>query len=425
MRQLFISYARENKGSVQELVRHLENLGYESWVDSSLRGGQTWWNEILRQISQCDAFLVMVSRSSLNSVACKRELKWALALGKPILPVAVERLPEALPRDLSMLQIVDYSEPGQQSAFALAGALAALPSAPPLPTELPEAPPPPLSYLTDLIDQVSQSDPLTHPQQRQILVQLQPSLSSADPEERKGGHYILEMFSKRDDLYADVARALGQWGIGKQEATEPLVPAAGPEAVPAPDSAASSEQPKPPRSQEAVAVTAAGPPTARAASPLHERIPSTPPQESWQPAPPRRGAPALIWTAVILLAAAVIGVTALLVIPRLGRNPNQSNPVATTPSTSVEPTETVPSNARTCPSIYPDTEFRVSAIGSNLTSCQFAEEVRREYISQPSRGAKVLIEARSPVTGQTYGMTCTGRRVVTCTGGTSAVVYIY
>ena len=155
MRQLFISYARENKPDVEALVRDLDALGYQTWVDSSLRGGQTWWEEILRRIADCDVFLVIVSRHTLSSVACKRELEWALALNKPVLPVAVERRPDALPRTLSMRQIVDYSKSGRQAAFALAGALVTLPPAPQPPEQLPEPPPAPLSYLSDLIDHLS------------------------------------------------------------------------------------------------------------------------------------------------------------------------------------------------------------------------------------------------------------------------------
>ena len=227
MRQLFISYARENKPDVEALVRDLEDaLGYQTWVDSSLRGGQTWWEEILRRVADCDVFVAIVSRHTLNSVACQRELQWALALKKPVLPVAVERLPQALPRKLSMRQIVDYSKPGKQAAFALAGALATLPAAPPAPDQLPEPPPAPLSYLSDLVEQVSAPEALTHDQQRQVVIQLEPALRSADPEEREGGRYVLEMFSRRDDLYADVDRSVAQLGLAdhdKQPTTAPNV----------------------------------------------------------------------------------------------------------------------------------------------------------------------------------------------------------
>src|SRR5262249_42673694 len=149
----------------------------------------------------------IVSRQMLSSVACKRELIWALALNKPVLPVAVERIPEVLPRDLSMREIVDYSQPSKQAAIDLATAVArvaTLTPAPLPPEQLPDPPQAPLSSLTDLVDQVYQPDPLTHEQQRQIVIQLQPALRSVDREERDRGWYVLDIFSKRDDLYADV-----------------------------------------------------------------------------------------------------------------------------------------------------------------------------------------------------------------------------
>jgi Probable lipoprotein LpqN/TIR domain len=222
MRQLFISYARENKPDVEALVRDLDALGYQTWVDSSLRGGQTWWEEILRRIGNCDVFVAIVSGHTLSSVACKRELEWALALNKPVLPLAVERLPDALPRTLSMRQIIDYSRSGREAAFALAGALGTFPAAPPPPPpeQLPEPPPAPLSYLSDLVEQVGQAEPLTQQQQHQILILLEPALRSADAEERRGGRYVLEMFSRRGDLYADVDRTLAQRVLAEHD-TEP------------------------------------------------------------------------------------------------------------------------------------------------------------------------------------------------------------
>ena len=36
-----------------------------------------------------------------------------------------------------------------------------------------------------------------------------------------------------------------------------------------------------------------------------------------------------------------------------------------------------------------------------------------------------VIYPYSPVTGQSYLMTCTGQRVVTCSGGDNALVYLY
>ncbi|MGV7388913.1 toll/interleukin-1 receptor domain-containing protein, partial [Mycobacterium kansasii] len=85
----------------------------------------------------------------------------------------------------------------REAALALAGALWTLPPAPPPPEQLPEPPAAPLSYLSDLVDQVGQTEPLTQHQQHQILIQLEPALRSSDTEERRGGRYVLEMFSRR------------------------------------------------------------------------------------------------------------------------------------------------------------------------------------------------------------------------------------
>lgn len=224
MRRLFISYARENKPDVDALVRDVESLGYETWLDSSLRGGQKWWDEILRRIADSDVFIAVVSAQSLNSVACRRELEWASALNKPVLPLAVGPLPDALPRALSTRQITTYSTSAREAAFALAGALGNLPAAQPAPSPLPEAPLAPLSYLTDLVDHVNQSEPLTHDQQREILVRLEPALDSADPEEARGARYVLETFSRRDDLYADIGQSLAKLGITAAPPTAPPQP---------------------------------------------------------------------------------------------------------------------------------------------------------------------------------------------------------
>jgi hypothetical protein len=69
--------------------------------------------------------------------------------------------------------------------------------------------------------------------------------------------------------------------------------------------------------------------------------------------------------------------------------------------------------------------FNNSAAGSDVTSCQFAESVRGQYVQQPARGTTVTLNVFSPVTNQAYLMTCTGNHIITCTGGNSAVVYIY
>ncbi|WP_245545908.1 serine/threonine-protein kinase [Nocardia higoensis] len=69
-----------------------------------------------------------------------------------------------------------------------------------------------------------------------------------------------------------------------------------------------------------------------------------------------------------------------------------------------------------------------AAAGNGVTSCPFAEEVRRAYAAQASPGSNApqTVTAVSPVTGRSYTMTCTpSGGLVTCTGGENAIVYVY
>ena len=207
MKTIFVSYARVDAGRVADLAGRLRQLGHDVWLDTDLRGGQAWWDEILARIAHCDVFVAVISQASLTSVACTAERDFAIATQRPVLPVAVERFTQALPREISLRQVVDYSGPGQDAAFALAAALGSMAPAPPVPEPLPAPPPAPLSYLTDLYE-VLRAPELTKAQQRSIIDQIEPAMRSTDEDERAGAVEVLEMLEARPDLYVDVARRL-------------------------------------------------------------------------------------------------------------------------------------------------------------------------------------------------------------------------
>jgi hypothetical protein len=248
VRKVFISYARQNEPEFEQLVKHLRVLGCDIWYDSLLHGGQDWWEEILRRIADCDTFIAIISRDALSSTACQREFDWAESLDKPVIPIAVESLTFALPTRLLTRQIVDYADPRARDlvALRLAGDLAVLPPTPPLADPLPEPPAAPLSHLTRLSNLASQRKTLNPDEQRQILNKLEGALRSEDPEERRGGKDILEMLSRRDDLFADLYREIIR--MRTRDSTAPStaarsapVPQAQLNAPPAPADAAARE----------------------------------------------------------------------------------------------------------------------------------------------------------------------------------------
>ncbi len=97
-----------------------------------------------------------MSRASVISQACRSERKYAAQLGKPILPITLERVPaELFPEDIARVQGIDYSQPDEAAAFQLASAIFALPKPGALPNPLPVPPPVPQTRFGNLNDRIS------------------------------------------------------------------------------------------------------------------------------------------------------------------------------------------------------------------------------------------------------------------------------
>jgi hypothetical protein len=211
---MFFSYSREDAANVSSLVNDVEALGHRTWLDRELGGGQRWWDHILQQIRSCDVFVFAVSERSVNSVACRRELDYALGLQKPVLPALVGTLSaNLLPPVLAQLQLVDLRTSTRESAFQLARALGGLPAAPPLPDPLPAPPQAPVSYLGSLQERVSASTSLDIEEQSAVVLELKGALK--DPESRDDAQVLLRRLRARRDLFASIAVEIEEL-LGKQ-----------------------------------------------------------------------------------------------------------------------------------------------------------------------------------------------------------------
>ena len=347
MRQVFISYARNDRPRVEALAERLRRLVDGVWFDSQLHGGEDWWAGILQRIRECDIFLAVVSPSSLDSEACRIEREYAASVHRTILPVALAPVPPALPSDLATLQIVDFSQPGEQSLSDLARALLAAPDAEPLPDPVPPDPDAPLSYLTDLVDLVSSSRELTKSEQMEILFRLERGLESSDHDEREGARQVLHRMKNRDDLAASVEKTIGLLALEQV----PSVPAAPPDEHKEP-SQAPTPSPRPPMAVGVAspAPAASTPPPQREPAPQHQSsaIPVKPTGAGEQQGVPRHRAAVIAAVAVVLIAAAAGLGSALL---GGGDDDTSSVPpqtATTRPSTTqpktAEPTEEPPTS---------------------------------------------------------------------------------
>lgn len=223
--KVFITYSRTNKEPVNALVNDLEELSHTVWYDFDLRGGQSWWDNILDNIRQCDIYIFAMTAEALESTACKREMDYARALNKTALPVLIEKSVSIalMPRYLSKVQFVDYTEAGHKNTvFALIKSLNALPASSPLPDPLPEAPPIPISYLDELKDRIEAPN-LDKNEQLSLLSDLKNRL--ADSENKMED--VLELFQrlrKHEDLLAFVGSEIDSILKSNDATVKPVKP---------------------------------------------------------------------------------------------------------------------------------------------------------------------------------------------------------
>jgi hypothetical protein len=210
MASVFISYSRSSLEMVKSLGDDLAALGHVVWFDQALTGGQRWWDTILDRIRASDIFACALSPESLDSTACGHELRYAAALGKPVLPIIVSDgvNPKLLPNPLAEIQLVDYRQPDKAAAFALMRAIASLPPTPPMPDPLPESPPAPLSYLGNLRQRIDSPDLLAFQEQIALVIELKDYLREHGDAARPEVTELLGRLTQRRDLLARVAQEI-------------------------------------------------------------------------------------------------------------------------------------------------------------------------------------------------------------------------
>jgi hypothetical protein len=203
---VFVSYARRDRPKVSKVVEGLRFLGADVWLDESLAGGQAWWDSVLDQVRDCDLFVQSVSPATLESDACESERAYAVALGKPILPVLVEPMSlDLLPEALAGIQVVEYTEPTPEAAFRLARAVRSCEPAAAPPPEVPPRPPVPLSYLGSLGERIRAHE-LSLDEQHALVARLRAAMERGD--EHEAAVDLLRRLQRREDLYHAVARAI-------------------------------------------------------------------------------------------------------------------------------------------------------------------------------------------------------------------------
>lgn len=84
---VFISYSHRNIDFARDLVRVLENAKIPVWIDEKIGAGSVWDESLEAHIKSCSALIACVSDDYQASKYCRRELKFADLLRKPIFPI--------------------------------------------------------------------------------------------------------------------------------------------------------------------------------------------------------------------------------------------------------------------------------------------------------------------------------------------------
>jgi hypothetical protein len=229
---VFISYARADQAAAEQLRADVERCHRDAWVDQELTGGQSWWRAILDHIRRCDVFVVVLSPQWIRSKACDLELRYAVELGRPVLPVMVEKIdPRLAPPAVADAQIVSFLQRSPEATFALRDALDTLPAAPPLPSPLPREPAAPISYLHNVI--LMLNAPTLEPRDQHTLwQQLRAVLDETQGDDRPELLDLAHRFRRRPDLVPQLGSEIDDL-LGP--ATSP-----GPRTLPSADSSGST-----------------------------------------------------------------------------------------------------------------------------------------------------------------------------------------
>ncbi|HEX8150120.1 MAG TPA: TIR domain-containing protein [Pyrinomonadaceae bacterium] len=107
MSDIFISYAREDRGRAEQLARVFERQGWTVWWDRELLAGHVFSKEIAEALAGAKAVIVLWSQSSVASNWVKDEAQDG-AVRDALIPVLIDKI--GLPLGFRQYQAADLSE---------------------------------------------------------------------------------------------------------------------------------------------------------------------------------------------------------------------------------------------------------------------------------------------------------------------------
>jgi len=123
--QVFICYSRNDESFVEQLARKLKDQGVPVWLDKwDIPSGSDWDLTIDNALNNCVHFLIILSPNSVKSNEVRSELRIALDENKHIVPVLYRLC--RIPRQLRLIQYIDFTSHSPDDLYVLSEVLVAL-----------------------------------------------------------------------------------------------------------------------------------------------------------------------------------------------------------------------------------------------------------------------------------------------------------
>ncbi len=110
---VFISYAREDKASADELLKGLaaQHPNLRVFSSDQLSGGENWLPKIKKELSRSNIFIVLLTPNSISSELVLSLLGAAWALNVPIIPIVTRsEIKAKLPVTLANVPVIDIKK---------------------------------------------------------------------------------------------------------------------------------------------------------------------------------------------------------------------------------------------------------------------------------------------------------------------------
>jgi hypothetical protein len=119
MVQVFTSYSRRDKETVDQIVDSIQDTGIDVWIDrEDIKAGNMWRVQIVKAIDTCAAFILMLSPNSAASDNVRKEIDLAQDSGRTIFAIMLQtvKLPPEIRYQLAGLQFIDVQMLGFDEA---------------------------------------------------------------------------------------------------------------------------------------------------------------------------------------------------------------------------------------------------------------------------------------------------------------------